>query len=147
MKPVAVSVEVARPPQEVFEFLDALANHERFLDHYLTDWKFSGPRRGVGARAEARANAAGSQDWFEFEVVEAEAPRRLVERGTSAAGKRTSRGTYLLEPGPDGGTRVSFELELLELPRSERLAPFLTRAFAKRVNAKAMRRLAKELDG
>lgn len=147
MKPVTVEVAVARPPREVFEFLDALANHERFLDHYLVDWKFSGPQRGVGAKARARVDAPGGQDHFEFEVIEAEAPRRIVEQGVSSNGKRETQGTYSLEAAPDGGTRIEFELSFLRLPRSERLAPPLTRAFAKRVNAKAMRRLAKQLDG
>jgi ribosome-associated toxin RatA of RatAB toxin-antitoxin module len=147
MKPVRVEATVAKPPIEVFEFLDALANHERFLDHYLVDWEFSGPQRGVGARARARVDAPGSQDHFEFEVTEAEVPRRIVERGVSSGGKRETQGTYRFEPSPDGGTRIEFELAFLQVPRSERLAPFLTRVFARRVNAKAMRRLAKQLGG
>lgn len=147
MKPVVVAANVARPPAEVFEFLDVLANHEGFLDHYLTDWKFSGPKRGVGAKAEARVNTTMSQDWFEFEVTEAEAPRLIAEQGVSSGGKRKTRGAYRLEELPDGGTRIEFELAFQQLPRSERLAPFLTRAFAKRINAKAMRRLAKQLGG
>jgi hypothetical protein len=146
MKPVTVSTEVAAPPAQAFEYLDTLVNHEAFLDHYLTKWKFSGPPSGVGAKAEALAKAPGSQDWFDFEVLEREAPRLLVEDAVSSSGKRRTRGTYRLSEA-GGGTRVEFELEFLELPRSERLAPFLTRAFAKRVNAKAMRRLAKQLDG
>jgi len=146
MKPVTVAATVAKPLAEVFEFLDALANHERFLDHYLVDWEFSGPQRGVGAKARARVDAPGSQDRFEFEVTESE-PHRIVEQGASSGGKRRTRGTYRLEQLADGGTRIEFELAFLQLPRSERLAPFLTRAFAKRVNAKALRRLAKQLDG
>jgi ribosome-associated toxin RatA of RatAB toxin-antitoxin module len=147
MKPVTVEVVVARPPSEVFEFLDALANHERFLDHYLVGWKFSGPRRGVGAKARARVDAPGSQDQFEFEVTESEAPHQIVEQGVSSGGKRRTRGTYRLEQAPDGGTRIEFGLVFEEVPRSERIAPFLTRTFARRVNAKALRRLAKQLDG
>jgi len=146
MKPITVSTEVAAPLAQVFEYLDTLANHEAFLDHYLGKWKFSGPARGVGAKAEALAKAPGSQDWFDFEVVERESPRLLVEDAVSSGGKRKTRGTYRLSEA-GGGTRIEFELEFLELPRSERLAPFLTRAFAKRVNAKALRRLAKQLDG
>jgi len=147
MKPVTVAATVAKPPAEVFEFLDVLANHEGFLDHYLTDWEFSGPKRGVGAKARARVNTTMSQDWFEFEVTEAEAPCLIAEQGVSSGGKRKTRGTYRLEELPEGGTGIEFELTFEELPRSERLAPFLTRAFAKRVNAKSMRRLAKQLGG
>ena len=147
MKPVTVEATVPKPPAEVFEFLDVLANHEAFLDHYLRDWEFSGPRRGVGAKARARVNAPSSQDHFEFEVTESEAPRLIVEQGVSSGGKRKTQGTYRLEGLPDGGTRIEFELAFQELPRSERLAPFLTRAFARRVNAKGLRRLAGRLGG
>jgi ribosome-associated toxin RatA of RatAB toxin-antitoxin module len=145
VNPVKVDVTVPKPPAEVYDFLDVLANHEGFLDHYLTDWKFSGPKRGVGAKAEARVNTTMSQDWFAFEVTEAEAPRLIAEQGVSSGGKRKTRGTYRLAETADGGTRIEFELAFLELPRSERLAPFLTRAFAKRINTKSMRRLAKQL--
>jgi hypothetical protein len=146
MKPVTVSTAVAKPRQGVFEFLDVLANHEGFMDHFLVDWKFSGPARGVGAKARARQNAPGSQDWMEFEVREASA-ERIVEEAVSAGGKRRTRGTYTLADRGGGGTDISFELAWLAAPRTERLAPFLARAFVRRVNAKAMRRLAKRLDG
>ena len=147
MKPVTVSVVVSQPIAEVYDFLDVLANHEAFLDHFLVDWKFSGPARGVGAKAEARASAPMSQDWTEFEVVEAERPKRIVEEGIGLKGKRRTRGTYRLESLPDGGTEISFELAWLEAARAESLIPPLTRAFVKRPNAKAMRRLAKQLAG
>ena len=147
MKPVAVSVAVPQPVEEVYDFLDVLANHEAFLDHFLVDWKFSGPARGVGAKAEARASAPMSQDWTEFEVVEAERPKRIVEEGVGLKGKRRTRGIYRLESLPGGGTAISFELAWLEAARAESLIPPLTRAFVKRPNAKALRRLAKQLAG
>ena len=146
MKPVTVSVEVARPRAEVFEFLDVLANHERFMDHLFVDWSFSGPARGVGAKARARVNAPSSREWAEFEVVEAQAPERYVEEGVSSNGKRRTRGSYLLEELPGGGTKISFELAWLEVPRSERLLPPLARRFMGRANGKGMRRLAKLLE-
>lgn len=146
MDPVTVSVEVGKPRQQVFEFLDVLANHESFMDHIFADWSFSGPRRGVGARARARQNAPGSQEWTEFEVVEV-APDRIVEEGVGGKGKRLTRGTYRLEELPGGGTRVSFELAWTKVAKAESMVPFLTRAFVRRANGKGMRRLAKQLDG
>jgi hypothetical protein len=146
MKPVTVSTAVARPREEVFEFLDVLANHEGFMDHLFTDWTFSGPARGIGAKARARVSAPGSREFAEFEVVEAQAPERIVEEGVSSNGKRRTRGTYRFESLPEGGTRISFELAWLAVPRSERLAPPLARAFIRRANGRAMRRLAKQLD-
>jgi uncharacterized protein YndB with AHSA1/START domain len=146
VKPVTVSTEVAKPRAEVFEFLDVLANHEGFMDHLFTNWSFSGPARGVGAKARARVNAPGSREFARFEVLEAEAPERIVEEAISSNGKRRTRGTYRFETLPEGGTRISFELAWIETPRSERLAPPLARTFIRRANGKAMRRLAKQLD-
>ncbi len=145
MKPVTVSTVVARPIAEVYDFLDVLANHESFTDHVLIKWKFSGPARGVGAKAEAKANTPGSQDWTDFEVVEAKPPVRIVEEGIGNGSKRHTRGTYRLEELPEGKTKISFELEWLKTARAERLIPPMTRAFLHRVNAKSMRRLAKQL--
>jgi hypothetical protein len=146
VKPVTVSATVSKPRQEVFEFLDVLANHEGFTDHLFTNWSFSGPARGIGAKGRARVNAPGSREFAEFEVVEAEAPERIVEKAVSSNGKRVTRGTYRFEERPDGGTEISFELAWIETPKSERLVPALSRTFIRRANGKAMRRLAKQLD-
>lgn len=145
MKPVTVSVEVPQSPEEVFDYLAVLANHEAFLDHFLIDWKFSGPPRGLGAKAEAKASAPMSQDWTDFEIVEIEEPSRIVEEGVGLKGKRRTRGTYRLRGLPGGGTKIFFELEWLESAKAERLIPPMTRAFIRRPNAKAMRRLARQL--
>jgi hypothetical protein len=137
---------VAKPVREVYGFLADLSNHEAFLDHFLVKWSFSGPQKGLGAKGRARADAPGSQDWTEFEIVAVEPPSLIVEEGVGAGGKRRTRGTYRLEELPGGRTKVTFELEWAEASRAERLIPPLTRAFAKRPSAKAMRRLAKLLE-
>ena len=146
MKPVTVSVEVPNSTHQVYEFLEVLGNHESFLDHFMVDWKLSGSKRGVGSKANVRVKATAEKDWTDVEIVEADSGRRLVEEmlgGPSA--QRRSRGTYLLEALPDGGTKISFELEMLEMPRGERLMGPLNRAYLKRVNRKAMRRLQERL--
>ena len=123
VRPISVSTSVEAPPSEVFEFLAVLANHEPFLDHFLVDWEFSGPPRGVGAKARARQNAPGGQDRTEFEVIEVDDGRRIVEDGLGAKDKhgthkRHTRGTYTLTETSGGGTEVEFELEWLRgLPR------------------------------
>jgi hypothetical protein len=146
VKPVTVSTTVARPSREVYEFLEVPANHELFLNHILVDWTFSGPSSGLGARSSARANVRGSQDWTDFEIVEVE-PNRIVEEAVGAGGKRRTRTSYLLEELAAAQTKVSFEYAWLQASRLERLGPPLIRAFTHRTNAKAMRRLAKQLNG
>ena len=144
MKPISVSVRVDRPREEVFAFLDVLANHTRFTDHMLVDWSLNGPAAGVGGKARVRANMPG-EHWMEAEVLESVPPIRTVEETVGANGKRRTRGTYTLDELPGGATCIQFQLEYLEAPRSERLAAPLIRAYMKRANAKAMRRLGEAL--
>jgi hypothetical protein len=146
MKPVSVSVTVARPREEVFDFIDQLANHGSYMDHMFVDWHFSGPARGIGAKARARVQAPASREIAEFEVVESERPSRTVEQTLSAHGKRETRGTYTLEELADGSTRVDFGMEWLQAPRSETVAPALTRVFLRRALGKGLKRLAKEIE-
>ena len=146
MNPVTVTTGIEVPRERVFAYLDDLSNHAAYTDHFLVDWEFSGPARGVGARGTARVSAPGSQDWTEFEVVEAKPPELIVEQGVGAKGKRRTRGSYYLSDRPGGGTDVAFKLEWLEAPRSERLIAPLTRAFVRRTNGKSLRRLKKMLE-
>jgi Polyketide cyclase / dehydrase and lipid transport len=148
MKLVTVSVDVPNSTHQVYEFLEVLGNHESFMDHFMVDWQLSGPKRGVGAKANVRVKATAEKDWTDVEIVEADSGRRLVEEtvgGPSA--KRRTRGTYLLEPLPDGGTRISFELEIVEMPTTERLMGPVNRAYVRRINRKAMNRLKERLAG
>jgi hypothetical protein len=146
VKPVTVSIDVPTSQHRVYEFLEVLGNHEQFMDHFMVDWQLSGPSSGVGAKANVRVKATAEKDWTDVEIVEADADRRLVEQTTGGSGgKRRTRGTYLLEGLPDGGTRINFELEFLELPRGDRMMGPLNRAYVKRVNRKAMKRLAERL--
>ncbi|QHY99547.1 Polyketide cyclase / dehydrase and lipid transport [Streptomyces sp. S4.7] len=108
MRSVTVSIDVPQSAEQVYDFLDVMAHHERFTDHYLTNWRYSGPGRGVGSGATVTAALGGTKADVTIEVVEAEPPRRIVERNISAAGRRQAHGTYDIEPLPAGGSRVSF---------------------------------------
>lgn len=145
MKPVTVSATTPRRREDVYEFLSVLGNHEAFTDHFLLGWDVSGPPSGVGARARMRVKKPGPADWLEMEVVSAEPPRLSVEESVSAKGRRRTRGTYVLEELPDGGTRISFELAWHQAPLSERLIAPLTRALTSRANAESVRRLVSQL--
>lgn len=144
--PVTVSVEVARPRQEVFEYVDVLANHERWMSLLYKHWSFEGPKRGVGGIAKAHVDAPAARERVTFEVVESVSPERIVEAGESAHGKRETRGTYRFTELDGGGTRIEFELAWLKAPRTERMVPFVSRAFMGRALGKAMKKLAALLE-
>jgi carbon monoxide dehydrogenase subunit G len=145
MRPVRTSIDVKNPPEEVYDFLDVMANHEPFTDHMLQSWMSSGPDRGIGAGARVQASAAGLTAEMEIEVVAAQRPSKIVERNIGAGGKRVANGTYTLEPLPSGGTRITFEYAWQQAPLSERLASPLVRGILRRGNERSMQRLAQQL--
>jgi uncharacterized protein YndB with AHSA1/START domain len=145
MKPVTATVTVPQPPEQVYDFLDVLSNHKQFTDHFMVDWRFSGPAAGVGAKAHVRVKSPGPDDWLDMTVISGDRPRTTTEESVGGKGRRRTRGTYTLEELRDGGTRITFELAWLEAPLSERLAAPISRAVVGRANAKALRRLAEVL--
>lgn len=145
MKPVRVTTDVPQPIDEVYDFLDVMANHEPFTDHILRDWEYSGPDRGVGSRARVHVSAAGRTDTVDIEVVDAERPTRIVERNIGAGGRRVANGTYTLSALPSGGTHVQFEYTWSQIPLSERVMSPVVRGMLRRANERAMARLAERL--
>jgi Polyketide cyclase / dehydrase and lipid transport len=147
MKPVEVSTVIHRPIAEVYAYLDVLANHEAFTDHFLIDWVLQGPASGVGASVRMTVRAPGRTEEVELTVVEAEPPVRTVEETVGAGGHRRTRGTYTLEELDADRTNVRFEIAPLEVPRSERPLWPLSRAWLRRQNTKALQRLRVQLEG
>jgi hypothetical protein len=145
MKPVRVTIDVPHDRDRVYDFLDVMANHESFTDHLLRDWSCSGPARGVGSKARVSTKLAGSTDTIDIEVVSARAPEEIVEQNVGARGRRRATGTYTLQALPGGSTRIVFEYAWQQAPLSERLAAPLVRAYLRRANEQAMRRLAERL--
>lgn len=143
--PVTVSIDVPQPRSEVYAFLDVMANHERFTDHMLVDWSYSGPPSGIGSRARATAKMGGRSEPVEFEVIEADEGRMIRERNVAAKGRRVGTGTYELSDLPDGGTHISFTYAFQQVPAIERPLLPLMRAMLRRGNARAMERLAESL--
>jgi Polyketide cyclase / dehydrase and lipid transport len=145
MRPVRVITTVPYPPDRVYDFLDVMANHERFTNHMLTDWEYSGPERGVGAKARVRATLGPRSERVEIEVISGERPTTIVEQNVGARGRRVATGTYTLEPTPTGETLIAFEYAWNRAPLSERVAAPLVRAILSSANQRALARLAEQL--
>lgn len=143
--PVTVSVDVPQSIDDVYAFLDVMANHEPFTNHMMKDWSYSGPASGVGSKAQVTAKAFGVTDTIDIEVIDAEAPTRIVERNTAQKAGRVGQGTYTLSARPGGGTHIDFEYRWIVAPLMDRLLSPIVRSYLRRANAKAMRRLAETL--
>ena len=150
MDPVSVEVTIARPREEVFEYLADIANHAEFTDHYLVDWHLTREDpygQGAGARFKVRAPLTRFP-WADVSFVEVQRPRRIVEKGRTGKYNRIrTLGTYELEPGSGGTTRVRFTIETQSAMPSDRLAEMLgARMWFRRQNGRAMRRLRSILE-
>ena len=144
-KPVTVTVDVPQDRATVYDFLDVLANHEPFTDHLMRDWQLSGPARGVGSKAQVHTRALGISDVVDIEVLAADPPTRILERNVAHKAGRVGEGTYVLTPRADGGTTIAFEYRWIKAPLLDRVLSPLTRAYIRRANEVAMRRLAEQL--
>src|SRR5437763_1230701 len=144
MDPFTVEATIARPREEVFEYLADISNHAEFSDHYLVDWHL--PREdpyGKGAGARFRVKAPLNRfSWADVTLAELSPPYRIVERGRGGKFNRVRMlGTYTLSPGAGGTTRVEYTLETVPVMLSDRLMETLGRVWTRRQSAKAMRRL------
>ena len=144
--PVTVSVEVARPRQQVFDYVDVVANHEAWRKNLYKDGRFEGPKRGVGAIARATPDAPTSRERVEMKVVASRAPEEIVEEVESAHGKRQTTETFRFSELGEGRTRIELEFAWRKVPRSERIAPFVARAFMARALGKSLKLLAAQLE-
>src|SRR3954449_11080128 len=145
MDPVSVSVTIARPREDVFDYLVDVANHAEFCDHYLVDWRLTREDsygRGAGARFRVKV-PLNRFPWADVTFAEVERPRLIVERGRTGKFNRIrTLGTYELEPAGSGTTRVTFTFETQPHNLADRIGESLgARGWLRRKNARAMRRL------
>jgi uncharacterized protein YndB with AHSA1/START domain len=142
---MTVSILVDAPRERVFDYLQDIANHPQFTDHYLVDWhltRIDSVGRGAGARF--RVKAPGNRfSWGDVTFTEVERPHRIVEAGrTGKANRIRTLGVYELAQGAGGTTRVRFTLETEPATLADRIMEGLGgRGWLRRKNAKALRRL------
>ncbi|HLH64180.1 MAG TPA: SRPBCC family protein [Solirubrobacteraceae bacterium] len=150
MEPFTVSTTIARPREEVWDYLSDIANHPEFTDHYLVDWRLTREdSRGLGAGARFRVKAPFNRfAWADVTFAEMQPPFKIVERGRGGKYNRIRMlGTYTLSPGPGGTTRVQFTFETEPALLSDRLMEALGgRSWTRRKAARAMRRLRSILE-
>ena len=145
MDPVTVSTVISAPREQVFDYLQDIANHGEFTDHYLVDWHLTRiDSVGLGAGARFRVRAPGNRfSWADVTFAEVDRPFRIVEVGRTGKENRIrTLGVYELAPGASGSTRVRFTLETMPATLSDRLMEaFGARRWTRRKNQRAMRRL------
>jgi uncharacterized protein YndB with AHSA1/START domain len=147
--PLITEVTIARPREEVWDYLADIANHAEFTDHFLKDWRLTREDTyGVGAGARWKSTAPLQRfAWGDATIVEAERPGRIVEVGRTGKYNRI-RTISVYELAPSGrGTRVKLTFESEPKLASDKFLERLGgRGWRKRNQRKAMRRLQSILE-
>ena len=144
MDPITSSVLIARPREEVFEYLADVANHLEFKDHFVREFHLTREDTyGLGAGARFRVPTPLNRfDWSEATITDLERPRRLVEKGRAGKFNRIRHvSIWTLEPGSADGTRVTLSFETEPVFPSDRLIERLARGRVKRGQRRALKRL------
>jgi uncharacterized protein YndB with AHSA1/START domain len=151
MEPVTLKTTIARPREEVFEYLADVANHSEFTDHCLTDWHLT-REDSYGAGAGARFRVKSRLDRFSYgdmTLAEVRPPERIVATGRSGRFNRIrTRTQWRLEEAGTGNTVVTFVTESEPATFSDRLMEKLLRvpATTKRCHRRALERLRSILE-
>jgi uncharacterized protein YndB with AHSA1/START domain len=148
--PVKVSIVISAPREAIFDYLEDIANHRQFTDHYLVDWNLTRiDSVGLGAGARFRVKVPGNRySWADVSFSEVERPHRIVEVGRTGKNNRVrTLGIWELSPASGGATRVSFTQQTAPQTFADRLLDSLgSRAWTRRKVQKAMSRLREILE-
>jgi carbon monoxide dehydrogenase subunit G len=105
---VEETVVIARPPQEVFDFLSKFENIAVYDSSVTASEQIGDGTLGVGSRGRGTSKIMGRQFDWTAEITEFDPPRRMVSR--SVEGKLDFTITLTLEPA-DGGTRLTQRID------------------------------------
>lgn len=145
MPPIVESIDIDRPPADVFAYLDELERHGEWQQAIVSSKMITRPPVGVGTRAsDTRRVPGGMKVTVTYEIIEHDPPRRTRFEGVN--GPVRVVGTVRIEPLDDGArSRLTLELDFNGRGIGKLMAPMARRQAAKQVPAD-QRRLKERLE-
>jgi uncharacterized protein YndB with AHSA1/START domain len=149
MAPIVSSIEIARPPEEVFAYATDPARFAEWQDDVVGVRVTGGGPLGVGSRFTTTRRVGGAERTMTQEVTELAAPRRWAAAGVDGPVRPSA--VVTVEPLAGGaGSRVTFALDfeghgigrpLLPMVRrqAEKQAPRSYRKLKDRLEASGVR--------
>ncbi|MEA2154928.1 MAG: hypothetical protein QOE11_1068 [Solirubrobacteraceae bacterium] len=151
MEPVTLTTTIAKPREEVFEYLADVANHQEFTDHCLVDWHLTREDsygRGAGARFRVKSRF-DRFSYGDLTLAEVDPPQRIVATGRGGRFNRVrTRTEWRLEDAGSGRTAVTFVTQTEPATQSDRLMEKFLRvpAATTRCHRRALERLRSILE-
>jgi hypothetical protein len=91
VRPVESRIVISAPRDAVFDFIADMANRVAWMDHFLADYRLNRVNPvGVGAGAAFVIDSPLFPQRAEYQIVQSDRPRRLVERGRIGRWGRTT---------------------------------------------------------
>jgi hypothetical protein len=110
MAPITRSIEIARPPEAVFAYLDQLDRHGEWQSQIISSKLDTPGTVGVGTRATDTRKVPGGKQDVTYEITEHDPPRRSAFRGVN--GPVRPVGSITIEPAGEGRSKLTLELDL-----------------------------------
>jgi len=90
VRPVESRILISAPRADVYAFIADISNRVAWMDNFLKDFRLTRVNTvGVGAGASFKIDSPLFPQRAEYQVIEADAPRHLVERGRIGRWGRT----------------------------------------------------------
>ena len=141
---ITESIEIARPPADVFAYLDQFDKHGEWQENLEDSSLETEPPPRVGSRVVQTRKTPFGRQKSAFELTEHDPPRRAAWRGTDGAVRPA--GSLTVEPVGDGSrSRVTLQLDLEGHGFGKVIAPLARRQAAKEV-PKAQANLKQRLE-
>jgi uncharacterized protein YndB with AHSA1/START domain len=108
VNPVESRIVISAPREELFAFVNDMANRVSWMDNLLQDYRLTRVHSvGVGAGAAFKIDAPFFPPRAEFQIVKVEPPRLIVEQGRIGRWGRTTGWTEWEFADNHGSTEVT----------------------------------------
>jgi uncharacterized membrane protein len=126
MAPITGSIEISRPPQDVFDYVADLSRHGEWQSGIVSvEVETEGPTR-VGTQARETRHVAGGNQSYLYEITQFDPPRAAAFEVKT--GPVRPQGSITFSPLDDGSrTRVDFQMEFKGHGIGKLLVPLATR--------------------
>jgi uncharacterized membrane protein len=138
------SIEIDRPPEAVFAYLDELERHGEWQESIVSSEVEGAGPVGAGTRVHEIRKVGGRQQDTSYEITEHDPPRRSAFQGT--VGPVRPVGTVTVEPIGDGSrSRLTLDFNLVGHGIGVLIAPFARRQASNEI-PKSHQRLKERLE-
>ena len=145
MAPIMSTIEIARPPEEVFAYVTDPSRLAEWQENVVASRPEGTGPPGVGTRAAVTRRIGRRQRTMTAELSELSAPRNWAVRGLDGPVRGNVKGT--IEPLDDGArARVTLELDLVGYGIGKLLVPLFVRRQARNEVPNNLRNLKERLE-